>query len=155
MPIYLRTGKRLPQKTTQIAVRFRASPISFFEQLHSTDPLADVLTITLQPNEGFAFHIDIKRPGSPMRLEQIPLRFNYDEYFQGSLPDGYETLLLDVLNGDQTLFVHAEEVEESWRVYTPLLENPTPVYPYASGTWGPPEADSLALPERDIWQVKA
>ena len=154
VPFYLRTGKRMPQKTTQIAVRFRAAPISFFEQIRCTEHLADVLTITLQPNEGFAFHLDIKRPGAPMRLEQIPLRFSYEDHFGGSLPDGYETLLLDVLNGDQTLFVHAQEAEESWRLYTPLLENPTSICGYAAGTWGPPEAESFAIPETDIWQLK-
>ena len=155
VPFYLRSGKRLPQKTTQIAVRFRAAPISFFENIDCTEHLADVLTITLQPNEGFTFHLDIKRPGAPMRLERIPLRFNYEEYFERSMPDGYETLLLDVLNGDQTLFVHAQEAEKSWGVYAPLLENPTPICNYAAGTWGPPEADFLAIPERDIWQLKA
>ncbi len=155
VPFYLRTGKRLPQKTTQIAVRFRAAPISFFEQIRCTEHLADVLTITLQPNEGFALHLDIKRPGAPIRLERVPLRFDYDEYFEGSMPDGYETLLLDVLTGDQTLFVHAQEAEQSWRVYAPLLENPTPICNYAAGSWGPPEAESLAIPESEIWQLKA
>ncbi len=154
VPFYLRTGKRLARKTTQIAVRFRAAPISFFEQIRCREQLADVLTITLQPNEGFTFHLDIKRPGAPMRLERVPLRFNYEEHFKAPMPDGYETLLLDVLNGDQTLFVHAREAEESWRGYTPLLENPNPICNYAAGTWGPPEAESLAIPESEIWQLK-
>jgi glucose-6-phosphate 1-dehydrogenase len=152
VPFYLRTGKCMPHKTTQIAVRFRAAPVSFFEQYGCTADTHDVLTITLQPNEGFAFYLDIKRPGSPLRLERIPLRFHYDEHFAGTMPDAYQTLLLDVLNGDQTLFVHAEEVEESWRVYTPLIESPPPVVEYAAGTWGPPEAESLAIPEKDLWQ---
>jgi glucose-6-phosphate 1-dehydrogenase len=152
VPFYLRTGKCMPHKTTQIAVRFRAAPVSFFEQYGCTADTHDVLTITLQPNEGFAFYLDIKRPGSPLRLERIPLRFHYDEHFEGTMPDAYQTLLLDVLNGDQTLFVHAEEVEESWRVYTPLIESPPPVVDYAAGTWGPPEAESLAIPEKDLWQ---
>ena len=68
------------------------------------------------------------------------------------MPDAYKTLLLDVLEGDQTLFVHADEVEESWRIYSPLLSNPPPVYSYPAGSWGPAEADNLAIPERDLWQ---
>ncbi|MCG8423669.1 MAG: glucose-6-phosphate dehydrogenase [Proteobacteria bacterium] len=152
VPFYLRTGKCLPAKTTQIAVRFREAPVGYFKQMGCNQDTADVLTIALQPDEGFIFHLDIKMPGAPLRLERIPLRFNYNEHFEGSLPDGYQTLLLDVLNGDQTLFVHSDEVEGSWRVYAPLLDNPPKIYNYAAGTWGPPEADSLAIPERDLWQ---
>ncbi len=154
VPFYLRTGKCLPAKTTQIAVRFREAPVSYFGQMGCTQDTADVLTITLQPNEGFTFHVDIKKPGSPLRLERIPLQFSYDDHFEGSMPDAYKTLLLDVLNGDQTLFVHGDEVEESWRVYTPLIENPTAICNYVAGTWGPSEADHLAIPETDIWQLK-
>lgn len=152
VPFYLRTGKRLPHKTTQIAVRFRDAPVSFFEKMGCNQDTHDVLTITLQPNEGFSFYIDIKTPGSPLNLERIPLKFHYEGHFDGSMPDAYQTLLLDVLEGDQTLFVHGDEVEESWRIYTPLLENPPPIFGYPAGTWGPPEASSFAIPEADIWQ---
>lgn len=152
VPFYLRTGKCMPRKTTQIAVRFRDAPVSFFKQMGCNQDTADVLTITLQPNEGFTFHIDIKKPGAPLRLERIPLHFGYADHFEESMPDGYQTLLLDVLNGDQTLFVHGDEVEESWRVYAPLLENPPPVCDYVAGTWGPPEAEHLAIPEKALWQ---
>lgn len=152
VPFYLRTGKCMPHKTTQIAVRFREAPVSFFQQHGCTQDTHDVLTITLQPNEGFSFYLDIKRPGAPLRLERIPLRFQYDDHFDGEMPDAYQTLLLDVLSGDQTLFVHSEEVEESWRVYAPLIESPPSVRPYAAGSWGPPEADDFAIPESDLWQ---
>jgi len=152
VPFYLRTGKCMPHKTTQIAVRFREAPVSFFQQMGCNQDTHDVLTITLQPNEGFSFYLDIKKPGAPLRLERIPLRFRYDDHFDQSMPDSYQTLLLDVLRGDQTLFVHGEEVEESWRVYTPLIENPPKVKDYVAGTWGPPEADRLAIPESDLWQ---
>jgi glucose-6-phosphate 1-dehydrogenase len=151
VPFYLRTGKRLPRKTTQIAIRFRESPVSFFENLGCSSDTADVLIITLQPNEGFSFHFDIKRPGEPFCLDQIPLRFSYGDRFDG-VPDAYQTLLVDVIEGDQTLFVHADEVEQSWRVFKPLLANPPGVRPYPAGTWGPPEADSLAIPETALWQ---
>jgi glucose-6-phosphate 1-dehydrogenase len=151
VPFYLRTGKRLPKKITQIAVRFHDAPVSFFKKLGCTVDTADVLIITLQPNEGFSFHFDIKVPGDPFRLERIPLRFHYGDRYK-AMPEAYQTLLLDVLNGDQTLFVHSDEVELSWKLYAPVLEQPPPVRGYAAGTWGPPEADDLAIPETDLWQ---
>ena len=152
VPFYLRTGKRLPRKTTQIAVRFRAAPMSYFRSMGGPEAdTADVLVLTLQPNEGFSFHLDIKVPGNPFRLERIPLRFQYDDRYP-TMPDSYQTLLLDVIAGDQTLFVHSEEVEGSWKLYAPVLEAPAPVRPYAAGTWGPSQADGFAIPDIDLWQ---
>jgi glucose-6-phosphate 1-dehydrogenase len=153
VPFYLRSGKRMPRKMTQIAVRFREAPVSFFKKLGCSHDTADVLVITLQPDEGFTLYLDIKVPGSPFRLERIPLGFHYQDRF-AAVPEAYQTLIEDVISGDQTLFVHGDEVEESWRVYTPLLEDPPRVRPYAAGTWGPREADSLAIVETDLWQGK-
>ncbi len=151
VPFYIRTGKCMPKKTTQIAVRFRGAPVSLFRAMggESMDT-TDVLLITLQPDEGFSIHLDIKAPGQPFKLQRIPLHFRYKELFS-EMTDGYQTLLHDVLTGDQTLFVHADEVRESWRLYTPLIENPPPVVSYPAGTWGPKEADHLAIPERELW----
>jgi glucose-6-phosphate 1-dehydrogenase len=153
VPFYLRTGKRMGGRTSTIAVRFRDVPISLFESMgagaHDT---SDILVLTLQPNEGFSLHFDVKVPGSPFKLRRIPLRFDYSQMSE-HIPEAYETLLLDVIRGDQTLFVHADEVEESWRIFTPLIDNPPrPVHPYESGTWGPPEAEHLSIPERELWQ---
>ena len=153
VPFFLRSGKRLPRKTTQIAVRFRDVPVSLFRSVDCAMDTTDVLTITLQPHEGFALYLDIKVPGERFALRRIPLDFDYREMFD-EMPEAYQTLLLDVLNGDQTLFVHAAEVEESWRVYTPLLEAPPGVQPYAAGTWGPDAANALAIPESDLWQSR-
>ncbi|MBW2278981.1 MAG: glucose-6-phosphate dehydrogenase, partial [Deltaproteobacteria bacterium] len=86
-------------------------------------------------------HFDIKKPGSPLSLQRIPLSFRYDELFD-SMPSAYETL-----------FVHADEVKESWRIYTPLLDHPPAVCPYDAGSWGPAEADILSIPERALWQT--
>ena len=147
VPFFLRTGKCLPRKTTQITVRFRRAPVSFFNRMGCDADTSDMLTITLQPNEGFTFYLDIKKPSSSLELERIPLRFRYDTHFGQTMPDAYTTLLLDVLKGDQTLFVHADEVEESWRVYRPLIETPPKPFDYVAGTWGPPEADRLAVRE--------
>jgi glucose-6-phosphate 1-dehydrogenase len=151
VPFYLRTGKRLKKRTTQIVVRFHDAPVSLFQSAGVSMDTADVLVLTLQPDEGFSLHFDVKAPGSPFSLKRIPLAFRYKDVFP-ELPEAYETLLHDVLLGDQTLFVHADEVTESWRVYTPLLEKPPPLRLYPAGSWGPKEADALFVPEGELWR---
>ena len=112
-----------------------------------------MLVITLQPDAGFSLHFDVKVPGSPFRTERIPLGFRYRDLFP-DVPEAYETLLLDVVEGDQTLFVHSDEVEHSWRFFQPLLQAPPPLVPYAAGSWGPEEAAALAIPEAELWQER-
>ena len=142
VPFYLSTGKRLPRRVSQIAVRFRCPPVTFFRRFDSCKLNPNALLITLQPDEGFDLQFEVKTPGKQLTLETHRLRFRYEEAF-APLPDGYETLLLDVLEGDQTLFVRDDEVEASWRLYTPVLEQRGPVHFYAAGDWGPPEAEQL------------
>ena len=137
VPFYLRTGKRLPRKITQIAIRFREAPVSYFRKIGSALASADVLIITLQPNEGFSFHFDIKVPGDPFRIERIPLRFHYEDSYP-NMPESYQTLLIDVLEGDQTLFVYSDEVEESWKLFMPLLERAAAAATLCGGHLGPP-----------------
>jgi glucose-6-phosphate 1-dehydrogenase len=153
VPFYLRTGKRMGKTLSQIAVRLRSTPAALFDTLGdgSKHETADTLVITLQPDAGFSLHFDVKVPGAPFRTERIPLGFRYDERFP-PMPEAYETLLLDVLEGDQTLFVHADEVEESWRLFAATLEQGGQAFPYPAGSWGPPEADHLALPDPELWQ---
>ncbi len=137
VPFYLRTGKRLPRRLTEIVVTFRQPPLCFFHgttdgcQIHS-----NVLVIALQPDEGFSLRFDVKAPGSDTRVDPQALHFRYSEAY-GRLPDAYETLILDVLEGDQTLFVRADEVEASWRAYDPVLESAGTPHSYPAGTWGP------------------
>ncbi len=147
VPFYLRTGKRMARRLTEIRVRFRKAPVWMFRSVASASPQANTLVITVQPNEGFLLFFDVKAPGDPFRLQRLTLHFAYDEEFK-TLPEAYQTLLLDLLRGDQTLFVHANEVETSWRMYTPLLDLPTPPFPYAAGTWGPAEA-GIVVPDRE------
>ncbi|MGI0140487.1 MAG: glucose-6-phosphate dehydrogenase [Thermoplasmata archaeon] len=149
---FLRTGKRLPTKSTQIVVRFRKPPIWFFPKDHPSELTANTLTITLQPDEGFELAMEIKRPGHAIRLATQRLHFRYSEAF-GPLPDAYQTLLLDVMRGDQTLFVRADEVEESWRFYERILAHQPPVHPYAAGSWGPRAADALIARRGHAWSV--
>ncbi|MFQ5746616.1 MAG: glucose-6-phosphate dehydrogenase [Gemmatimonadota bacterium] len=150
VPFYIRTGKRLPRRLTQIAVSFRRPPVSLFESMGCRETTPNVLVLTLQPDEGFALCVDVKEPGEPFALRTLPLHFLYREAF-GPIPDAYETLLLDVLTGDQTLFVHADETEVSWGLYGPLLENRPGVHPYESGSWGPAEADALLARNGHRW----
>jgi glucose-6-phosphate 1-dehydrogenase len=140
VPFFLRTGKRFPRRLTQIVVTYRRPPVFLFEQVaHACQVHSNRLFITLQPDEGFELLFDVKAPEEPLRLETLPFSFDYREAF-GRLPEAYETLILDVLTGDQTLFVRADEVEESWRLYDPLLADKPAPYPYPAGSWGPPEA---------------
>ena len=155
VPFVLRTGKRLPKKVTEVAVVFRSPPTEFFHPLHGAGdphsaPHGDVLRITVQPNEGFHLSFDVKAPGPSFELTKQSLEFRYADAFE-PLPDAYETLLVDVVEGDQTLFVRADEVEASWALYTPLLEDPPEVHPYPAGTWGPKEADRVLAEE--LWHA--
>lgn len=143
VPFYLRTGKRMPHRQTQIEIKFRRAPVWMFRSTGTEELNRNTLLVTLQPDEGFSLFFDVKAPGEPFRMQRFPLHFNYAEAFT-AIPDAYQTLLLDVLTGDQTLFVHADEVEASWALYTPVLESPHALYPYAAGTSGPSEANRLS-----------
>lgn len=146
VPFYLRTGKRLPLRCTQIVVYYHCAPVSIFHPFESSCGVKpNVLVITLQPNEGFDLHFQVKSPGQPFQLSTQSLRFRYEEAF-GPLPDAYETLILDITSGDQTLFVCDEEVEKSWELYDGLTGQDFPVHLYPAGSWGPAEIDQLKAP---------
>ncbi len=152
VPFYLRTGKRLQEKRTQIIIRFRRAPVALFQPFDEEDLLlgANAIVLTLQPDEGFNLHFDVKTPGHDLGMETERLHFRYAEAF-GPLPEGYETLLFDILTGDQTLFVRADEVEAAWRLLTPLLKDTPAVHPYEAGSWGPPQADHLLEEHGNRW----
>jgi glucose-6-phosphate 1-dehydrogenase len=145
VPFYLRTGKRLSRRTTKIAINFHCPPVSVFHPFEESCPSKpNVLEISIEPDEGFDLRFTVKSPtrGQPIALSSQKLRFRYSDVFGPHLHTAYETVLLDVMTGDQTLFVRSDEVEEAWRLYTPLLGN-IPVHPYKSGSWGPTEAEEL------------
>ena len=141
VPFYLRTGKRLARRLTEIEVKFRRAPVWLFRQAGCEDEVhRNTLLLTLQPDEGFSLLFEIKAPGQPFHLRRLPLQFNYAEVFK-RIPEAYQTLLRDLFEGDQTLFVHADEVETAWSLYAPLLDSPCDPRPYPAGSWGPPEAE--------------
>lgn len=142
VPFLLRTGKRYGRRLTQIVITFREPAISLFGPHREGHLGGNQLIITLQPDEGFELLFDVKAPGEGMELSNLPFSFRYADAF-GEIPDAYETLIADVLEGDQTLFVRADEVEEAWRIYEPLLSPGLPVDNYPAGAWGPETADEL------------
>jgi glucose-6-phosphate 1-dehydrogenase len=152
VPFFLRTGKRLPAKASRVVVTFKAPPVSFFtsEQEYEVNP--DRISILIQPEEGFELAFEIKVPGRELRVQTHRMKFHYADVF-GDLPDGYETLLLDAMLGDPSLFVRADEVEESWRVYDAILKAPPPLVTYAAGSSGPAGAKRLAEEWGHRWEA--
>ncbi len=143
VPFLVRTGKRLPAKATQVVLTLRAPPVSLFPLPEDYALNPDRLILMLQPDEGVEIAFEIKVPGRSVRLQTQRMRFHYADVF-GPLSDGYETLLVDVMLGDATLFVRADEVEASWRLYDPVLSDRPKVATYPAGSDGPVEADQLA-----------
>lgn len=150
VPFYLRTGKRLRKRVSQIIVNFKKPPVSLFQTYEECLLHSNRLIITVQPDEGFDLEFDVKTPGQGMELQKQRLHFRYAEKF-GALPDGYETLLHDVITRDQTLFVRGDEVEEAWKLYEPLLNLHVPRYTYDIGDWGPQEANALLAENGHRW----
>jgi glucose-6-phosphate 1-dehydrogenase len=144
VPFYLRSGKRLAKKRTEIVVRFKRTPHLMFRPLHHA-PGPNTLIFSLQPDEGISLTFEVKQPTQHLSMRSVNMHFDYDAAF-GSPPEAYEGLLLDCMLGDQTLFVRADWLEQAWGFITPLLEaweqQPNiPIYP--AGSWGPTEADEL------------
>ncbi|GMQ94319.1 MAG: glucose-6-phosphate dehydrogenase [Acidimicrobiia bacterium] len=149
VPFYLRTGKRMSRRLTEVVVRFRKPPVCLFHSGGECRGHQNVLRLRLQPDEGFELLIDVKRPGDDTRIGQIPLAVSYDEILEGA-PTAYETLLADVLIGDQTLFVRSDEVEASWKLFAPLLDR-RDIHAYAAGTDGPHAAGEIISSEPGCW----
>lgn len=169
VPFYLRTGKRLAEKRTVVHVRFRPVPHQTFPEEAFIDeddtwpgPVwePNEIHIHIQPNEGIDICMQAKEPGPILHLTPVSLNFRYAEDFEGKpMPDAYETLLLDVLQGDQTLFMRADQVEAAWRIVMPLLEawetaGNVPAA-YEPGSWGPETADRLLAQADHAWLLEA
>ncbi|MDK1019078.1 MAG: glucose-6-phosphate dehydrogenase [Actinomycetota bacterium] len=151
VPFYLRTGKGLTRRLTEVVVRFHKPPVCLFHTEGDCQGHQNVLRLRLQPDEGFELLIGVKRPGDDTEIGQIPLSVSYDEILDGA-PTAYETLLADILQGDQTLFVRSDEVEASWKLFAPLL-NRSDIYSYAVGTDGPFSANDLVTTDPGVWSA--
>lgn len=157
VPFYLRCGKRLMCKKTEIAVVFRHVPHSLFTPLAAEDLEPNTLVFTVQPDEGLALTIQAKRPGPKLCISDMKMDVSYEEAFETKPPEAYERLLLDCMLGDQTLFIRDDDVTLTWALWTPVLEawqnnSDIPLYAYQAGTWGPGEADSLLISDNRRWR---
>ncbi|MBD1810913.1 glucose-6-phosphate dehydrogenase [Microcoleus vaginatus] len=157
VPFYLRTGKRLPKKVSEIAIQFREVPLLIFQSAaQQTTP--NVLTMRVHPNEGISLRFEAKMPGPDLRTRTVDMDFSYGSSFGVTSSDAYDRLLIDCMLGDQTLFTRSDEVEEAWRVVTPALmdwesSNEQELVPkYEAGTWEPAEAELLINRDGRKWR---
>ena len=158
VPFYLRTGKRLRERTTEVAVQFKRAPFSLFRETKIDCLEPNVLTIRIQPDEGISLSFHAKQPGPFVRLGNVTMNFSYSEYFKAEPNTGYETLLFDAMVGDQTLFHRMDIVEAGWQVVDPILDvwqrdTTSPIPTYEAGSWGPAEADLLVERDDRQWRT--
>jgi glucose-6-phosphate 1-dehydrogenase len=156
VPFYLRAGKRLPKRLTEISLQFRDVRHHLFEQGPSS-PVPNILTLRIQPDEGITLTFDAKRPGGATRIKPVSMDFDYERSFGSSTPEAYERLILDALNGDSTLFIRRDEVEAAWAWIDRLLhcwgrQGLATLPEYTAGTWGPGEADVLMAAGGRTWR---
>ncbi|MBD1869775.1 glucose-6-phosphate dehydrogenase [Oculatella sp. FACHB-28] len=157
VPFYLRTGKRMPKKVTEIAIQYKEVPYLMFQSA-SKQVNRNVLALRIQPDEGISMRFEVKTPGNSLRTRSVDMDFRYDTAFGQANADAYGRLLIDCMLGDQTLFTRGDEVEASWRILTPLLEvwdapAPAEVIPlYEAGTWEPVEAEMLLNRDGRNWR---
>ncbi len=156
VPFYLRTGKRLPKRATEIAIQFKAVPHHLFRG-SAIEPDPNLLAIRIQPDEGIMLRFGAKVPGLGIDVRSVNMDFTYGSAFSVDSPDAYETLILDALLGDASLFTRADEVEGAWSIVTPIIEEwanePAPPFPnYEAGTWGPDAADELLGRDGRRWR---
>ena len=158
VPFYIRVGKRLPKKATEISIHFKATPGVLFNASPGGVPDGNVLVIRIQPDEGISLRMNSKLPGTSLRMEPVKMDFHYSTSFGKSSPEAYERLLLDCMAGDATLFARRDEVEEAWR-FVDHIENAwhegdqeLPMTEFPAGAWGPKAADEMLVAEGRKWR---
>jgi glucose-6-phosphate 1-dehydrogenase len=157
VPFYIRTGKRLAARHTEIAIQFKRAPLVLFRDTPVSSLKPNELVMNIAPNEGISMSFGAKIPGAQMRVGPVRMEFNYSDYFGVSPSTGYEVLLYDSVMGDQTLFQRADMVEAGWSVVNPILDVwkalPPRMFPnYAAGSWGPKEADDIITRDERTWR---
>ncbi|QDU81674.1 Glucose-6-phosphate 1-dehydrogenase [Polystyrenella longa] len=164
VPFYLRTGKRLPERVTEIAIQFQLPPLHLFGTVECEGDICDLvgarpntLVFRIQPKEAISLVFSTKRPGMQYQIQPVRMDFAYDEAFDRGLPEAYERLLLDVMRGDSTLFTRSDELEAAWRFVDPLLQQlDDPAFEpefYKPGTWGPEGANLMLARNGHRWRV--
>jgi glucose-6-phosphate 1-dehydrogenase len=158
VPFYVRMGKRLPKKATEISIHFKEAPNVLFNATRGDQPGGNVLVMRIQPDEGISLRMISKLPGSSLRIEPVKMDFHYATSFGKSSPEAYERLLLDAMAGDATLFARRDEVEEAWRFVDHIEEawhesdQPIAMAEYTAGSWGPKEAEALLERDGNSWR---
>jgi glucose-6-phosphate 1-dehydrogenase len=157
VPFYLRSGKRLPRRVSEIAVQFKRPPGTIFPQKDGFNLAANTLSFQIQPDEGLSLILNAKVPGLDTRTQPVKMSFRYATTFGSNTPEAYERLVLDAMIGDGTLFIRGDEAEESWKLYTPVLkfwqsQGRQGVESYAAGSWGPEAADKLLTSRGHAWR---
>jgi glucose-6-phosphate 1-dehydrogenase len=157
VPIYIRTGKRLPKRLTEVALQFQKVPHLAFAADESRDLRPNTLVLRIQPDEGVALRFGAKVPGQAFNVRDVLMDMSYGSAFLEEAPDAYERLLLDAMVGDPTLFIRSDEVDQAWQIVDPLLEawasKSIPLAGYAAGTWGPRQADQLIERDGRQWRT--
>ena len=158
VPFFIRTGKRLPKRTTEIAIQFRRPPLEIFRKVSPTPVAPNLLVVNVQPDEGISVRFEAKLPGTRMQLAPVMMNFRYGAAFGEDVPEAYQTLLLDAMLGDPTLFARHDFVEASWALITPVhdawrSEQKKSIPVYESGEWGPRQADALPALEGRRWRT--
>ncbi|MDE3194837.1 MAG: glucose-6-phosphate dehydrogenase [Acidobacteriota bacterium] len=157
VPFYIRTGKALPKRVSEIAIQFRTAPLAMFRKATAgAEAIPNALILRIQPEEGISLNFVSKRPGSGMQLRPVSMDFNYGSSFGERSPSAYETLLLDAINGDATLYTRQDMVEASWQAVQPILDYWSTQkfnFPnYAAGTWGPQASDDMLARWGHTWR---
>ena len=156
VPFYLRTGKRMPHRVSEIVIRFHRTPHMIFRRRRDSGVVPNVLAIRIQPDEGISLTVAAKEPGPDLRLGPVTLDFKYNEVFGGEPPEAYERLLLDVIHGDATLYARGDWVERAWELLQPVIDAwsrpPAGVPTYEAGSWGPAEADPFIARDGGRWR---
>ncbi len=155
VPFYLRGAKRMPKRATEIAIQFKDTPGHLFENGNQLEN--NVLAIRIQPNEGIALKINCKVPGTASPIQPVKMDFRYDSFFGLTPPDAYERLICDCMAGDTTLFAREDEVFQSWKILSPILEywekGEAPLETYSCGTWGPEAAEKMLAQDGMQWRL--
>lgn len=157
VPFYVRSGKRLPERLTEVAIHFKQVPLSLFNWENLAGQAPNVLSLNLQPNEGITLTFGAKTPGPVNQISPVHMKFSYQETFGGEPPDAYERLLLDSISGDATLFTRSDEVRNQWAFISTILDawknSPIKNLPvYEAGTWGPPGVDEFIAQDGFKWR---
>jgi glucose-6-phosphate 1-dehydrogenase len=157
VPFYLRSGKRMARRVSEIAINFKPAPGTLFADANRSNLAANTLSFQIQPDEGLSLILNTKIPGLETRTQPVKMSFRYATTFGSNTPEAYERLVLDAMVGDGTLFIRGDEAETSWKLYTPVLEawaaaGRQGLDEYAAGSWGPPSADALLAKNNHVWR---